>query len=126
MGDTVVGIGLDPFSHIPIAHHPSQLDRPEVFLEACAARLRWVRAHLEQLSEYAADRLLPDFNEGDWCEGKPISAAEFVNRITPTGINIDQLGNLQVFFDDGDLFWGHAIIVDVGGANELRHATLFG
>ena len=71
-----------------------------------------------RLREHAADGLLELHNE-NWCEGTPISRPEFVSRLTIEAIFVDFDGSVSVCYDDGDLFWGHFVHVNLGA--DLKH-----
>jgi hypothetical protein len=43
-----------------------------------------------------------------------------------TGINVDQDLRSELFFDDGDLFWGHAVFVETDESGKPYGADLFG
>ena len=91
-----------------------------------AERFGWLREHLDELSAYAAAEMLDDHNGGDWCEGAPIDAAEFVRRMTLTDVAFTETGSFEAYYDDGDLFWGHAILVRVDEDGRPEHAEFFG
>lgn len=48
--------------------------------------------------------------EEDGWEG-PIDSANFVSRITLTSIGLFNGSMFEAYFDDGNLFWGHSIVV---------------
>jgi hypothetical protein len=67
---------------------------------------------------FAADRLLA-LKNGEWADedddGKrapPITRDEFLARLSPNSIEIQESGRLTFWFDDGDLFSGHLVHVD--------------
>ena len=73
------------------------------------------------LAAYAASQLL-DLHNDTWRDdddGPPIDAATFAARLTPTSLTIELDGEgATLWFDDGDLFWGH--IVHVGLDAQLQ------
>lgn len=79
-------------------------------------------SRLDELKGVAADRLLALYNEA-WADDEddedgegcgPLDRSGFVARIGTASILLfDELGAAVVLFDDGDLFGGHTIEVDV-------------
>ncbi len=73
---------------------------------------------IQQATAYAALRLLPLKND-TWEEedGRVISQEEFEHRLIISSVTLDHNGRLVIYFDDGDLFFGHDILVtqDIDG-----------
>lgn len=89
-------------------------------------RLAWVKANKELLdAELFA--LYPGYleDEDDW-EENPISEQEFVNRIQIKAINFFQDLSFQIFYNDGDTFWGHSIVVEVTESCKIDRTTVWG
>jgi len=42
---------------------------------------------------------------------EPLTPTEFLDRVTLTSVTVETDGSFGFWFDDGDLFWGHAISV---------------
>lgn len=61
-----------------------------------------------------------------WNEGEIISKDEFKKRINIQGILIFCEGNAELYYDDGDLFWGHTIVVDVDENGLYQEAQIYG
>ena len=71
---------------------------------------------------HAAAELLALKNDFWLDEGEsPLDAATFVGSLALSGVNAFPNGTFEVYFDDGDLFWGHSVRVDVE-AGGLVHA----
>jgi uncharacterized protein (TIGR03067 family) len=87
--------------------------------------IRWLRRHEPAARRFAAAELLNTHN-GSWNDGEPISVRTFAGRITLEGVGIDSDGGASLYYHDGDLFWGHCIIVSVGENREFKHATIAG
>lgn len=121
-----IRVTLDPFTNIVPGHEPDHLDDPSAVAHSCADRVHATLAELDVLAGYAADKLLPVHNDGDWCDGKPIAKEQFVARMSLTSVGISQDGEAEICFDDGDLFWGHAIFVSTDTEGRPEHAELFG
>lgn len=48
----------------------------------------------------------------DWQEeAGPLGEAQFRARITPTSLSANGHSDFEIWFDDGDLFWGHGVMV---------------
>lgn len=61
----------------------------------------------EELTELANDWL----EEDDENENTEITKRQFINNISFESLNIDEDGEFSIYFEDGDMFWGHVIIV---------------
>ena len=77
----------------------------------------------QRLRRFAAEHLLKKACE--WTE-KNISEDEFISRIGPALYAFDHQGSFEVYYDDGDLFAGHSIIVDVNKNGVPEHADIAG
>jgi len=79
-------------------HAVRLLERPE----------EWQR----QAEDRAAQRLLPLRND-HWRDGSeaPLAQDAFLARIVLESISVDEAGSISFWFDDGDLFLGHVIVV---------------
>ena len=95
---------------------------------ALAVRIEaFLNASLDATKGYAADSLLELKNETWRDEDEPpLDAAAFVGRLTLEGVNAFSNGTFEVYFDDGDLFWGHSVRVDVDASLAFERAELVG
>ncbi len=84
--------------------------------QADLARARQAAQHLQRqevaLREAAADALLPRHNDV-WNDGSPIDRETFVGRMTLEGLTVYGDGSAALDYNDGDLFWGHNIVVSL-------------
>lgn len=106
------------------------LDTDEGSGETCEAALAAYKKHEmnmpeldRQLRAYAADHMLDTAN--DWLDNageEPITADRFADRITLSGLAFRNDGSIEAYYDDGDIFWGHCIIVrmDKNGTVRMR------
>ncbi len=117
-----IRVTLDPFTNFVPGQEPNYLDDPSAFADSCADRVHATLAEFDVVAGYAANELLPVHNDGDWCDGKPIGKEEFVARMSLTSVGIWQDGEAEIWFDDGDLFWGHAISVTTDAEGRPEHA----
>jgi hypothetical protein len=80
----------------------------------------------DAVKAFIASQLLELYND-TWSEQEDdIEADDFVARIKPTSMEFDDDGQGMVYFSDGELFAGHAILVSVGEDRELLEAKLAG
>jgi len=65
------------------------------------------------IKEKICEELLSLKNE-TWLDEdeKPLTADEFISRIYLESINLNDTDEFQMSFNDGDIFWGHAITVE--------------
>lgn len=79
------------------------------------------------LRAYAAEKLL-ELKNGSWLsdDEEPVDAETFASRLTPQSFGVDEEGGVSVFFDDGDLFWGHVVIVSLNERLEPTDAEIAG
>ena len=80
------------------------------------AELPWLRSGLSKVVEkaklFAAQNGL-EMHNGGYAEPEsaPTTEGEFCGRLTPTSVSVHHEG-VSLGFDDGDLFWGHSVVVD--------------
>ncbi len=63
-----------------------------------------------RLREFAAAQLIELKNE-DWLQDdeKPLSEAKFIKKLTPNSMGFEPPDQFTIYYNDGDIFWGHAI-----------------
>lgn len=95
------------------------IDREEDW-DACVEQAKALMADQkgwdEKVRSFAADQLLEQAN--DWArdaaegeEPEEISREQFMERLELDAVQISADGRFEFWFNDGDLFWGHAIHV---------------
>jgi hypothetical protein len=100
-------------------------------VEARVERARAIHAALPSMikraKEYAVERLLPLKNDV-WEEedGRIIEASEFLGRIKISSVTLDHDATVVMYFDDGDLFFGHDILVTEKPDGTLDRAEIQG
>ena len=99
--------------------------------EACreVARALWDAqpAWTARITDHATAELLEIKNCSWLDEGEsPITPEQFKQRMVLEAVTVEADGSFEFSYDDGDLFWGHAI--DVGGslADGPTHAGISG
>jgi hypothetical protein len=99
---------------------PSWVDR-------CAARVTQAIAGLESIKAHAADDHLAILNKHWLDDGEPpLSKADFMGRLRLSAVNFLDDEFMDVFFDDGDLFAGHSVIVAIEEDGTPGQVQLFG
>ena len=70
------------------------------------------QAWWDRITTYAVDELLELKNESWREDGEAdVSASEFLERLSLESISVSSEGKFSFWFDDGGLFWGHAVVV---------------
>ena len=60
-----------------------------------------------------AERLYPTWMEADWSGDSPVLPVEtWCGRLSLKVISLTPAGDIEFEFDDGNLFWGHWVVVD--------------
>lgn len=110
------------------------LDADEGSDETCEAALATYKKHEmnmpeldRQLRAYAAGHMLDTAN--DWlgdADEEPITAEQFADRITLSELAFRNDGSIEAYYDDGDIFWGHCIIVRMDKNGNIEDAEIAG
>jgi hypothetical protein len=104
-----------PFGDAMVAIHVAVRDADAQPRFDAAAKIVQTLA-CDELRKYAASTLLALHND-TWRDeaedGPPIDADEFAARMTPDALIVEEDDGVTVWFDDGDLFWGHTISVSL-------------
>jgi hypothetical protein len=84
-------------------------------LETARALARDAEAWDKRLRAFAAKKLLKLKNQA-WLDEneKPLDAARFEKRIKPESVEAFPKGRFEFCFEDGDIFWGHLIVISGG------------
>ncbi len=86
----------------------------DVTVDSFDAVAAWMeRIDTEPLKVFAASQLLDLHNDSWRQEEGLLGAAEFAARLTPNTICFSSAEQASVDFNDGGLFWGHSVTVDV-------------
>lgn len=85
----------------------------------------------ETMRKFAAKKLTALAN--DWLtedeeskDTKPITEDEFAKRITLSEISITPSGSFTAFYDDDDMFWGHAVEINGSLKKGIDNANIAG
>ena len=80
-----------------------------------------------QVEDYAVQELLSLKNDNWLGDGEsPLTAEEFKSRMSLQSITIDPDGSVEFWHDDGDLFWGHSIMISGSLDEGLTQADIPG
>lgn len=97
------------------------------------AEIRHARRVLSRLPEQepearqlAADELLGIYNEEWNDDGDPLSEDEFMARLTLEDVGVLADGSAELFYKDGGLFAGHAVLVSINADGNLDDADIAG
>jgi len=106
-------------------HLEADRECPEAILDRAAKTLAAVRC--ADLKAYAAKKLLRLKND-DWLgdDEKPFTARSFQARLSPESVGMSEEGTVTVYFNDGDLFWGHVVVVELNSALKPVDADIAG
>lgn len=105
--------------------------------ETCRTALAGLEAQVadaastdERWRRYAAEKLVAlahDWQEqADEPDAAPVTADAFAERITLSELSVSSTGSVTAYYDDGDLFWGHAIMTEVDPDGSLTDASIAG
>ncbi len=72
-----------------------------------------------------AGKLHTRFNE-TWSQGQPLTEAEFVGRLRLASVGFQPDGSAVLYYNDGGLFAGHLVVVEVGADGGFGSAFLAG
>jgi hypothetical protein len=76
---------------------------------------------------YTASQLLELKNE-TWLKEDEVelSINEFISRMSIESISFDEEGEISIWYTDGDLFWGHSILVSYNKEGQPIEASING
>lgn len=105
--------------------------------ETCRAALAYLERYLADAEStdarwrhYAATKLLELANDwqadSDASDAAPITEETFIERISLDELSVSTDGSVTQYYDDGDLFWGHVILIDVEPDGSLTDAYIAG
>jgi hypothetical protein len=87
-------------------------EQPGVVLNAAKSFLRAQTRWDTLIREVAVSKLLPLKNDVWLEEGEePVTSEAFLKRMAPNTLEIIEQGDWSLWFDDNDMFWGHAITI---------------
>ena len=80
-----------------------------------------------KVNDYAAGQLL-ELKNDNWLDEdeSAISREDFLGRMQLNSITVHPEGEFEFWHDDGDLFWGHSILVSGSFTDGITHADIAG
>jgi hypothetical protein len=81
----------------------------------------------QKINNLAVAELLNLKNECWLDEGEQnVSSAEFLHRMQPASFTVYPDGSFEFWHDDGELFWGHSILISGSLLNGVTNASIVG
>ena len=100
-------------------------DNLRQMLEIARNLVKIVISRNPEFKQYIAEKLLDLYND-DWSEEKTIDKKEFANRITLESATIYDDNSAEIYYQDGDLFAGHYIVIYLNPEGILNEPYLAG
>lgn len=98
---------------VSVLLNPEDWRKPESTLESAELIWKSLRDWDRKARSKAAEELLDIKNEVWLSEGEDeLTQKHFIARMRLQSIHVEEGGLFEVNYDDGDLFWGHTIVVD--------------
>jgi hypothetical protein len=106
--------------------YPGYIDADALSAEG-ARYVQALLASIPQAKDFAADDLLDTYNQNWRQAGNPeLSRAQFCDALRLTALQVlDEPGAVSAIFSDGDMFGGHAVVVEFEEAAP-SYVMLFG
>ena len=79
--------------------------------------------------EFAADNLIDlahEWQESDEGENEPLTREQFIEAIGVSEWTVTPYGNMTLYYYDGDIFWGHAIEINIDEDGTIEDADIAG
>lgn len=96
-------------------------------LKVASALWQEEEAWTKRIQNYAVQELLALKNDSWLDEGEsPLSASQFIEKMTLESITVCTDGEFEFWHDDGELFWGHSIQVSGSLSDGPNHADIPG
>lgn len=99
-------------------------------LEQCVAEDAEIDAAWRAYAAATLTELAEDWqeqgDEEDDPDREPVTPEAFARRIQLSELSVGAEGDLTPYYDDGDLFWGHTIVVDVPPDGTPTDASIAG
>lgn len=100
---------------------------PQAALKAAKVLLGSMAEWSRKIEHFAVSELLDLKNECWLAEGEQeISATEFLTRMQLTSMTVYPDGSFEFWHEDGDLFWGHSILVSGSISLGVTDASIAG
>ncbi|MGB5818438.1 MAG: DUF2262 domain-containing protein [Saonia sp.] len=113
---------------VEVVFYPIEIKvKEEKFISKMNQTLNWISSYNDKIEKGIVDKLLFLKNEA-WLEENEteINETEFKKKLTLTSILFLADSSSELVYDDGDLFWGHQIVVGSSAENELTDINIRG
>jgi uncharacterized protein (TIGR03067 family) len=87
--------------------------------------VEWLKANDLRARAFAAKENLDIYNDS-WNDGGPITAGAFAKQVSLESAVRYPDGSIELYYEDGNLFFGHTIIVSVRPEGSFRSASIAG
>jgi hypothetical protein len=104
--------------------HINNIEGLEKILRTIEYKLNRICKDEETLREFAAKKLLKLANE--WNEGEKVTKEDFVSRMRLEAVEFYNDLSSGLYYNDGDLFWGHTITIDIDKNGKCTRAEFQG
>ena len=96
-------------------------------IEFCNAIVEWFKKNAHAVKEFAAEEML-ELKNDNWLEEgeEELTEEEFVKKMEINSVFIDTDNAVSLYYDDGDMFWGHAIVVQLDKSLDFKYASIEG
>jgi hypothetical protein len=96
-------------------------------LARCRNLVAKIVAYAEKANQFAAEHLL-ELKNTIWLDDDeaPLTSDQFQDRIILESITISPDGELDFFHNDGDMFWGHSVLVSIDQDDRFIEANIAG
>jgi len=97
------------------------------FINKVNSLLNWLIKNKKLVDEVIIRDLLPLKNDNWLDEGETVlNAEELLNALSLTSIGFDEETNIDLHYDDGDLFGGHTVVVLISAKRKVKEASIEG
>lgn len=105
----------------------SDLTNPTIAISAAESFFRAQEVWSKRVKEFAVERLL-ELKNDSWLEDdeEELSRDDFISHMSLKEISVVENGDFDLWHDDGDLFWGHTILVSGNLERGLTDAGIHG
>ncbi len=112
---------------IDISVSVDETGSPESALKTVHALLECAGHWHEKVADFAVSELL-DLKNDNWLDedDEPVTRVGFLSRMDLISIAVDADGSLDFWHDDGELFYGHSILVSGSLTDGLTSADIPG
>jgi hypothetical protein len=104
--------------------HINNIDGLEKAIPIIEKKVVFVKKNEPKFREFAAKKLLKLANE--WAEGETVTKKDFISRMRLEAIEFYNDLSSGLYYNDGDLFWGHTITIDIDKNGKCTRAGFEG